>query len=123
MFRLRCEVPARTIANTLRDICKKILIERSLAQSSSRLTEKLNIADKRYDRASSGPPREGFLKIISVGMKIGFYADFVLETGFHAGIGRNADGNNLYKPPPSTVLLHLSATKCSVLEGCSIRVT
>ena len=31
----RCEVPARAIANKLRDICKKILIERSLSQSSS----------------------------------------------------------------------------------------
>ncbi|GAB6031126.1 hypothetical protein CHUAL_007934 [Chamberlinius hualienensis] len=29
----RCDTPARTIANTLRDICKKIMIERSLAQS------------------------------------------------------------------------------------------
>ena len=28
----RCQVPARTIANALRDICKKILIERSLVQ-------------------------------------------------------------------------------------------
>ena len=28
----RCQVAARTIANALRDICKKILIERSLAQ-------------------------------------------------------------------------------------------
>ena len=34
----RCDIPARAIANALRDICKKILIERSLAQSSSRLT-------------------------------------------------------------------------------------
>ena len=33
----RCDLPARAIANTLRDICKKILIERSLAQSSSKL--------------------------------------------------------------------------------------
>ncbi|XP_071445584.1 amyloid beta precursor protein binding family B member 2-like isoform X3 [Hetaerina americana] len=29
----RCDIPARTIANTLRDICKKIMIERSLQQS------------------------------------------------------------------------------------------
>ena len=28
----RCDTPARTIANTLRDICKKIMIERSLHQ-------------------------------------------------------------------------------------------
>ena len=53
----RCELPARAIANALRDICKKILIERSLAQSSSRLTEKL-ISDKR-DRQSSRPTSLG----------------------------------------------------------------
>nr|XP_046488989.1 protein Fe65 homolog isoform X4 [Neodiprion pinetum] len=29
----RCDMPARTIANTLRDICKKIMIERSLHQN------------------------------------------------------------------------------------------
>lgn len=29
----RCDTPARTIANTLRDICKKIMIERSLAHN------------------------------------------------------------------------------------------
>nr|CAD7202879.1 unnamed protein product [Timema douglasi] len=29
----RCDIPARTIANTLRDICKKIMIERSLQQN------------------------------------------------------------------------------------------
>ncbi|XP_059080131.1 protein Fe65 homolog [Tigriopus californicus] len=34
----RCDAPARAIANALRDICKKILIERSLAQSSSKLS-------------------------------------------------------------------------------------
>ena len=32
MIIVRCQVAARTIANALRDICKKILIERSLAQ-------------------------------------------------------------------------------------------
>lgn len=48
----RCQLPARSIANTLRDICKKILIERSLAQSSSKLTEKL--VDKR-DKFLSRP--------------------------------------------------------------------
>ena len=41
-------MPARTIANALRDICKKILIERSLAQSSSKLTDKLiSVAERR----------------------------------------------------------------------------
>lgn len=29
----RWDMPARTIANTLRDICKKIMIERSLQQN------------------------------------------------------------------------------------------
>ena len=38
----RCEVSARGIANALRDICKKILIERSLAQSSTTLIRRAN---------------------------------------------------------------------------------
>lgn len=50
----RCQVAARTIANALRDICKKILIERSLAQSSSKLTEKLVPSDRR-DRTAHRP--------------------------------------------------------------------
>ena len=50
----RCQVPARTIANALRDICKKILIERSLAQSSSKLTDKLISADRR-DKLAARP--------------------------------------------------------------------
>lgn len=34
-----CEAPAREIANTLKDICKKIVLERSLHQSAvARLT-------------------------------------------------------------------------------------
>lgn len=41
----RCDIPARTIANTLRDICKKIMIERSLQQ---------NLA-KPIDIGGSGP--------------------------------------------------------------------
>ncbi|XP_065576742.1 protein Fe65 homolog isoform X2 [Artemia franciscana] len=32
----RCDTPARIIANTLRDICKKIMIERSLSQNMNR---------------------------------------------------------------------------------------
>uniref|UniRef100_A0A0A9X2N4 Amyloid beta A4 protein-binding family B member 2 n=1 Tax=Lygus hesperus TaxID=30085 RepID=A0A0A9X2N4_LYGHE len=35
----RCEMPARTIANTLRDICKKIMIERSLQQNLAKPVE------------------------------------------------------------------------------------
>jgi len=35
----RCDTPARVISNTLRDICKKIMIERSLAQGAGRLSE------------------------------------------------------------------------------------
>ncbi|XP_050060717.1 protein Fe65 homolog isoform X2 [Aphis gossypii] len=41
----RCDMPARTIANTLRDICKKIMIERSLQQNISRSTD-INTATK-----------------------------------------------------------------------------
>lgn len=51
----RCQVAARTIANALRDICKKILIERSLAQSSSKLTEKLVFSERR-ERMSQARP-------------------------------------------------------------------
>ena len=51
----RCQVPARTIANALRDICKKILIERSLAQSSSKLTEKLVSSSDRRERHAARP--------------------------------------------------------------------
>ena len=47
----RCDVPARAIANALRDICKKILIERSLAQSSSRMGIHANNR-LRYEQAS-----------------------------------------------------------------------
>ena len=54
----RCQLPARTIANALRDICKKILIERSLAQSSSRLTDKL-ISDKRPTSLAVDLPSHG----------------------------------------------------------------
>ncbi|KAL3266605.1 hypothetical protein HHI36_010769 [Cryptolaemus montrouzieri] len=35
----RCDMPARTIANTLRDICKKIMIERSLQQNMGKPNE------------------------------------------------------------------------------------
>jgi amyloid beta A4 precursor protein-binding family B member 2 len=40
----RCDIPARTIANTLRDICKKIMIERSLQQN---LTKPIDIGTGR----------------------------------------------------------------------------
>jgi len=52
----RCQVPARTIANALRDICKKILIERSLAQSSSKLTDKLVSVSERRERMAMARP-------------------------------------------------------------------
>lgn len=34
----RCDTPARTIANTLRDICKKIMIERNLQHGFGKTT-------------------------------------------------------------------------------------
>ncbi|KAF0299244.1 Protein Fe65 [Amphibalanus amphitrite] len=39
----RCDTPARVISNTLRDICKKIMIERSLAQGAGRLSEPVSL--------------------------------------------------------------------------------
>lgn len=38
----RCDTPARTIANTLRDICKKIMIERNLQHGFSKAPESGN---------------------------------------------------------------------------------
>uniref|UniRef100_T1J3F3 PID domain-containing protein n=1 Tax=Strigamia maritima TaxID=126957 RepID=T1J3F3_STRMM len=35
----RCDTPARTIANTLRDICKRIMLERTMTQSLARPLE------------------------------------------------------------------------------------
>jgi len=46
----RCDIPARTIANTLRDICKKIMIERSLQQN---LAKPIDIIGKLICRAFS----------------------------------------------------------------------
>lgn len=43
----RCDIPARTIANTLRDICKKIMIERSLQQN---LAKPIDIIGKAWSR-------------------------------------------------------------------------
>ena len=49
----RCDVPARAIANKLRDICKKILIERSLTQSSAKLMDKDQHQLSRKDSTTS----------------------------------------------------------------------
>jgi len=46
----RCDIPARTIANTLRDICKKIMIERSLQQN---LAKPIDIIGKLICRVFS----------------------------------------------------------------------
>ncbi|KAG7165513.1 Fe65-like [Homarus americanus] len=72
----RCDTPARTIANTLRDICKKIMIERSLQQnmnksldsnssgggSASRLTRPTNLPTehRRLHRHSQIIPPQSF---------------------------------------------------------------
>jgi len=53
----RCDIPARTIANTLRDICKKIMIERSLQQN---LAKPIDIIGKLICTA------------FSVGMKLAY---------------------------------------------------
>lgn len=49
----RCDVPARAIANKLRDICKKILIERSLSQSSARQVDQSSTACNSRKESSS----------------------------------------------------------------------
>lgn len=42
----RCDTPARHIANSLRDICKKIMMERTLQQKAlSRLTRPNDLPD------------------------------------------------------------------------------
>ncbi|XP_064077881.1 protein Fe65 homolog isoform X4 [Macrobrachium nipponense] len=71
----RCDTPARTIANTLRDICKKIMIERSLQQNmnkpldtcvssggSGRLTRPTNLPTehRRLHRHSQIIPPQSF---------------------------------------------------------------
>ena len=40
----RCDTPARTIANTLRDICKKIMIERNLQHGFAKAADNGNSA-------------------------------------------------------------------------------
>ena len=57
--------------------------------------DRFRLFDVRARESES--PRGRFLKIIPIGItKTGFSrADVSMETGFHAGIGRNADWNNL----------------------------
>lgn len=50
----RCDIPARIIANTLRDICKKIMIERSLQRNLEKRIEPSNF--KQNDDSSQGVP-------------------------------------------------------------------
>ena len=76
----RCDVPARAIANALRDICKKILIERSLAQSSSKLTgatsgQRTSVSDSptqkdppsRQSKSTSGQAKKDRMRPTSLG--------------------------------------------------------
>lgn len=55
----RCDMPARTIANTLRDICKRIMIERSLQQSLAKpvaglATRPTNLPTERRSHRNGG---------------------------------------------------------------------
>lgn len=50
----RCDIPARIIANTLRDICKKIMIERSLQRNLDKRIEPSSI--KPNEDSSHGVP-------------------------------------------------------------------
>ncbi|KAG8190962.1 hypothetical protein JTE90_010825 [Oedothorax gibbosus] len=52
----RCDIPARIIANTLRDICKKIMIERSLQKSLNKHKEPAS-SNERTENISSIPSR------------------------------------------------------------------
>lgn len=51
----RCDIPARIIANTLRDICKKIMIERSLQKSLNKHKEPV-LSDGEKSENNSGTP-------------------------------------------------------------------
>ncbi|GIY44739.1 protein Fe65 homolog [Caerostris extrusa] len=52
----RCDIPARIIANTLRDICKKIMIERSLQRSLNRHNEPSALCEGEKSNGNNGTP-------------------------------------------------------------------
>jgi len=52
----RCDTPARHIANTLRDICKKIMMERTLQQKAlSRLTRPNDLPNLETNNTAQSP--------------------------------------------------------------------
>lgn len=53
----RCDIPARIIANTLRDICKKIMIERSLQKSLNKHKEPALCDGGKLENNSGIPTR------------------------------------------------------------------
>lgn len=53
----RCDIPARIIANTLRDICKKIMIERSLQKSLNKHKEPALSDGEKLENNSGTPTR------------------------------------------------------------------
>ncbi|CAL1263612.1 unnamed protein product [Larinioides sclopetarius] len=52
----RCDIPARIIANTLRDICKKIMIERSLQRSLNKHNEPAALCERDKSEGTHGTP-------------------------------------------------------------------
>ncbi|GFT69932.1 protein Fe65 homolog [Nephila pilipes] len=52
----RCDIPARIIANTLRDICKKIMIERSLQRSLNKYSEPAVLCEGEKCEGNRGNP-------------------------------------------------------------------
>ncbi|XP_054721218.1 protein Fe65 homolog [Uloborus diversus] len=52
----RCDIPARIIANTLRDICKKIMIEKSLQRSMEKGNEAILLKKSENSNSLRGTP-------------------------------------------------------------------
>lgn len=62
----RCDTPARHIANTLRDICKKIMMERTLQQNAlSRLTRPTDLPNIEPATTQTNGERVTFQSIYS----------------------------------------------------------
>ncbi|CAD5217773.1 unnamed protein product [Bursaphelenchus okinawaensis] len=57
----RCDTPARAIANTLRDICKQLMVNRPLAQSFTPTTER---SERRIVKESSVAPIDEVQRVI-----------------------------------------------------------
>nr|XP_042895771.1 protein Fe65 homolog isoform X1 [Parasteatoda tepidariorum]XP_042895772.1 protein Fe65 homolog isoform X1 [Parasteatoda tepidariorum] len=59
----RCDIPARIIANTLRDICKKIMIERSVQRGIKKQSSSENMEVKIPARPTDLPVEQGLFPL------------------------------------------------------------